>query len=148
MATRGWGGSIALAIGVGAGAAAAQLGVAYGLGIMTWPATTDPVGERAWLASLAWTTWIASTATVLGAVVADRLSPGGPGAAPPRRRTGPAGRLPATPMATTAWRLVLALTAGVRGLLTVALVAGPPRPAPPPGTLAPPLIAARDAPGR
>ena len=84
MATRGWGGSIALAIGVGAGAAAAQLGVAYGLGIMTWPAATDPAGDRAWLASLAWTAWVAATATVLGAIVADRLSPGQPGAAPPR----------------------------------------------------------------
>lgn len=141
MATRGWGGSIALAIGVGAGAAAAHLGVAYGLGIMTWPGATDPAGERAWLASLAWTTWIASTATVLGAVVADRLSPGGPGAAPPRRRTGSSGRLPATPMATTAWRLVLALTAGVGGLLTVALVAVPAQAANRPGTLAPQLVA-------
>src|SRR5213080_4700441 len=91
MATRGWGGSIALAIGVGAGAAAAQLGVAYGLGIMTWPTTTDPAGERAWLASLAWTTWIASTATVLGAVVADRLSPGRPDGCPPRRWPPPPG---------------------------------------------------------
>jgi hypothetical protein len=127
MATRGWGGSIALAIGVGAGAAAAQLGVAYGLGIVTWPTATDPAGERAWLAGLAWTTWIAATATVLGAIVADRLSPGEPGAAPQRRRPGSTARVPAGPMATTAWRLVLALTAAVGGLLTVALVAVPAR---------------------
>src|SRR5882757_4836432 len=76
MATRGWGGSIAIAIGVAAGAAAAQLGVAYGLGTMAWTSATDAAGERDWLASLAWTTWIAAASTVLGAVVADRLSTG------------------------------------------------------------------------
>jgi len=141
MATRGWGGSIALAIGVGAGAAAAQLGVAYGLGIMSWPAATDAAGERAWLSSLAWTTWIAAAATVLGTVVADRLSAGQPGAAPPRRRAGPSGRLPAGPMATMVWRLVLALTAAVGGLLTVALVAVPARAAHRPGAVAPQMVA-------
>ena len=71
MAARGWGGSIALAVSVAAGTAAAQLGVVYGLGIMAWNASTDPAGESAWLASLAWTTWIAATSTVLGAVVAE-----------------------------------------------------------------------------
>src|SRR5256885_9633785 len=104
MAARGWGGSIALAVGVAAGMAAAQLGVVYGLGIMAWNASTDPAGESAWLASLAWTTWIAATSTVLGAVVADRLSAGAPGA-PPRRRSATA----AGAVATTAWRLVVAL---------------------------------------
>src|SRR2546423_6604573 len=88
MATRGWGGSIALAVGGAAGMAAAQLGVVYGLGIMAWTGATDPAGESAWLASLAWTTWIAATSTVVGAVVADRLSAGGPGSAPPRRPPG------------------------------------------------------------
>src|SRR5256885_14991587 len=88
MAARGWGGSIALAVGVAAGMAAAQLGVVYGLGIMAWTGATDPAGESAWLASLAWTTWIAATSTVVGAVVADRLSAGGAGSAPPRRRPG------------------------------------------------------------
>src|SRR6266536_4254093 len=102
MATRGWGGSIALAVGAAAGTASAQLGVVYGLGIMAWTGATDPAGESAWLASLAWTTWIAATSTVVGAVLADRLSAGGPGAAPPRRR--PAGSA-AGSVATTAWRL-------------------------------------------
>src|SRR5438094_298876 len=68
MATRGWGGSIALAVGVAAGASAAQLGLGYGLGVIAWTAATDRAGESTWLASLAWTTWIAATATVLGAV--------------------------------------------------------------------------------
>ncbi len=141
MAARGWGGSIALAVGIGAGAAAAQLGVAYGLGIMTWPEGTDPAGERAWLASLAWTAWIAATSTVLGAVIADRLSAGQPGAAPPRRRPGPHGQVPPGTVATTAWRLVIALTAAFGGLLTVALVAVPARAAHRPTTLAPQMIA-------
>jgi hypothetical protein len=141
MATRGWGGSIALAVGVSAGTAAAQLGIGYGLGILAWTPATDPAGERAWLASLAWTTWIAATSTVIGAVVADRLSAGDPGAAPPRRRSRPGGGTPAGPVATTAWRLVIALTAAVGGLLTVALVAVPARAAHRPDTYAPQMIA-------
>src|SRR5690242_15156765 len=102
MATRGWGGSLAIAVGGAAGAAAAQLGVCYGLGIMAWTAAVDPAGQRAWLASLAWTTWIAATSTILGAIIADRLSPGEPGAPPPRRRYGADRHLPAGPVATTA----------------------------------------------
>jgi hypothetical protein len=141
MATRGWGGSIALAVGVSAGTAAAQLGMGYGLGILAWTPATDPAGERAWLASLAWTTWIAATSTVVGAVVADRLSAGDPGAAPPRRRSRPDGGVPAGPVATTAWRLVIALTAALGGLLTVALVAVPARAAHRPDTYAPQMIA-------
>jgi hypothetical protein len=141
MATRGWGGSIAIAVGVAAGTAAAQLGVAYGLGVMAWPTATDAAGERAWLASLTWTTWIAATSTVLGAVIADRLAAGGPGAAPPRRRYGPEGRLPAGPVANTAWRLVLPLTAAIGGLLTVALVAVPARATHRTDSLAPQMVA-------
>jgi hypothetical protein len=141
MAARGWGGSIALAVGVAAGTAAAQLGFGYGLGIMAWTPATDAAGESAWLASLAWTTWIAATSTVAGAVVADRLSAGDPGAAPPRRRVQPDGTPPPGAVATTAWRLVIALTAAVGGLLTVALVAVPARAAHRPDTYAPQMIA-------
>ena len=141
MATRGWGGSIALAVGAAAGIAAAQIGVAYGLGIMAWTEPVEPAHESAWLASLAWTTWIAATSTVVGAVAADRLSSEAPGATPPRRRPGTGGGTPAGPMATTAWRLVTALTAAVGGLLTVALVAVPARAAHRPETLAPQMIA-------
>src|SRR2546430_11041900 len=111
MAARGWGGSIALAVGVAAGMAAAQLGVVYGLGIMAWTGATDPAGESAWLASLAWTTWIAATSTVVGAVVADRLSAGGPGSAPPRP---PSGRsTPPGAVAPPPWRRVTRLTPAV-----------------------------------
>ncbi|WP_235966235.1 hypothetical protein [Micromonospora rubida] len=72
MARRGWGGSIATAVGVAAGAGAAQLGFGYGLGIIDW-AAADAGGGTAWVASLAWATWIASTSTIAGAVCAQRL---------------------------------------------------------------------------
>ncbi|MFI0791970.1 hypothetical protein ACH4OY_04595 [Micromonospora rubida] len=72
MARRGWGGSIATAVGVAAGAGAAQLGFGYGLGIINW-AAADAGGGTAWVASLAWATWIASTSTIAGAVCAQRL---------------------------------------------------------------------------
>jgi hypothetical protein len=157
MATRGWGGSVAVALGGAAATAAAALGLGYGLGIVTWPSTTDATGENAWLASLAWTTWIAATATVLGAVVADRLSAGAFGqrgdgrysradrGAPPGRSTverdGLYRRSAPGAVATTAWRVVIALAAAVGGLLTVPLVAVPARAAHRPDTYAPQLIA-------
>ncbi|WP_405115016.1 hypothetical protein OG559_11480 [Micromonospora sp. NBC_01405] len=72
MARRGWGGSIATAVGVAAGAGAAQLGFGYGLGIINW-AAADVGGGTAWVAGLAWSTWIASTSTIAGAVCAQRL---------------------------------------------------------------------------
>ncbi|RGC68890.1 hypothetical protein C5N14_11385 [Micromonospora sp. MW-13] len=72
MARRGWGASIATAVGVAAGAGAAQLGFGYGLGIISW-AGADVGGEASWVASLAWSTWIASTSTIAGAVCAQRL---------------------------------------------------------------------------
>ncbi|MDG4816329.1 hypothetical protein O7628_12550 [Micromonospora sp. WMMD956] len=73
MARRGWGGSIATAIGVAAGAGAAQLGFGYGLGIINWSASGVGAGEAAWVASLAWATWISATSTITGAVCAQRL---------------------------------------------------------------------------
>jgi hypothetical protein len=144
MATRGWGGSVAVALGGAAATAAAALGLGYGLGIVTWPTTTDAAGENAWLASLAWTTWIAATAAVLGAVLADRLSAGEFGA-PPRRSTmerdGMYRRAAPRAVATSAWRIVIALSGAVGGLLTVPLVAVPARAAHRPDTYAPQLIA-------
>ncbi|KXK61814.1 hypothetical protein AWW66_11555 [Micromonospora rosaria] len=88
---RGWGGSIATATGVAAGAGAAQLGFGYGLGIITWaPAGTAPE-EAAWVASLAWATWIAATSTVVGAIGAQRLRerPAGPATDRPEPATDP-----------------------------------------------------------
>jgi MFS family permease len=142
MATRGWGGSVALAVGVAAGTAAAQLGVGYGLGILAWTSATDTTGVSTWLASLAWTTWIAATSTVVGSIAADRLSSGRPGAAPGRRRTAGTEAVSRSGLvANTAWRLVVALTAAIGGLLTVPLVAVPARAAHRPDTFAPQTIA-------
>lgn len=123
MARRGWGASIATALGVAAGAGAAQLGFGYGLGIINWAPGDAPV-EAAWVASLAWATWISATSVVAGAVCADRL-PGEDEAA---------GR--------TLRRLTLAVAAGIGALITVLLVAVPARAAQVPDTFAPQTVAA------
>jgi hypothetical protein len=135
---------VAVAFGVAAATAAAALGLGYGLGIIVWTSATGAAGENAWLSSLAWTTWIAATSTVIGALVADRLSPGEIGAAPPRRSTldgEAAGRTRVSPVATGAWRLVITITAAIGALLTVPLVAVPARTVQRPETATPQLIA-------
>ncbi|GHJ12215.1 hypothetical protein [Micromonospora sp. AKA38] len=124
MARRGWGASIAAALGVAAGAGAAQLGFGYGLGIINWAPTGTVRVESAWVASLAWATWIAATSVIAGAVCAQRLRGGG---------DEPVGVLP---------RLGLALAAGVGALVTVLLVAVPARAARVPDTTAPQTVAA------
>lgn len=106
------------AIGVAAGAGAAQLGVGYGLGIIAWVPGTEPDSQQVWVNSLAWVAWLAATSTVVGALVADRLS-----------RVGPDhDDLSATAhLVTVAWRVVIALSAAVGALITVPLVAVPAR---------------------
>jgi hypothetical protein len=141
MATRGWGGSVALAVGVAAGSAAAQLGLGYGLGILAWTSATDTTGVGAWLASLAWTTWIAATSTVLGAIAADRLSAARTATPPAARRSTVDEAARSGMIATTAWRLAVALTAALGGLITVPLVAVPARAAHRPDTFSPQTIA-------
>ncbi|HEY0696276.1 MAG TPA: hypothetical protein VGD43_00520 [Micromonospora sp.] len=132
MAVRGWGGPVATAIGVAAGAGAAQLGFGYGLGIVAWlPAAEDP-SDVAWVAGLAWATWIAATATIAGAVVAQRTS--APGPFNSAVDTASADR--------TVPRLVLALASAVGGLVTVLLVAVPARAATRTDTFSPQTIAA------
>lgn len=144
MAGRGWGASIAVSVGVAAGAAAAQFGLGYGLGVISWvpgrgeTATTD----SAWLSGLAWTTWIAAIATVLGAVVADRRSAGEIGAAPPRSVGVDGPIAPPGVVATAAWRALLAVAAAIGATLTVALVLVPAHAAVRPGTSAPEVNAA------
>jgi hypothetical protein len=109
--------------GTAAGAAAvtgaAQLGLGYGLGVVAWPAGPAP-DDGVWLGSLGWATWIAASATVIGAVLAARL------------RYRPAGP----------WRLALAVSAAVGALLPLALIALPARTAVRPDTFAPAAIAA------
>ncbi|WP_305788524.1 Hansenula MRAKII killer toxin-resistant protein 1 [Symbioplanes lichenis] len=118
MAAKGWTKQVAAAAGVAAGTSAAQIGLGYGLGVVVWPAvaTTD---DSVWLGSLGWTTWIAASATVLGAVIAGRLG----------RATG------------MLWRFALSASAAVGALLTVALVALPAREAVRTGTFSPETIA-------
>jgi hypothetical protein len=168
MARLGWGGSIATAIGVAAGTGAAQLGFGYGLGIIDWAAAAE--GEPAWVASLAWSTWIAATSTIAGAVCAQRLR-----RRPPPTRgviaSVPADATPANPPPTpddvesavpddvrpstasevlpgvagrpsAASALALALASAVGALLTVLLVAVPARAATLPGVTAPQTVAA------
>ncbi|MFG2165282.1 hypothetical protein [Micromonospora chersina] len=125
MARRGWGGSTAAALGVAAGAGAAQLGFGYGLGIINWAPAGAARVEAAWVASLAWATWISATSVIVGAVCAQRLR----GADDEE----PAGSLP---------RLGLALAAGVGALVTVLLVAVPARAARVPATSSPQAVAA------
>ncbi|MFC0029684.1 hypothetical protein ACFFMM_09135 [Micromonospora chaiyaphumensis] len=125
MARRGWGGSTAAALGVAAGAGAAQLGFGYGLGIINWAPAGAARVDAAWVASLAWATWISATSVIAGAVCAQRLR----GA----DDDGPAGTLP---------RLGLALAAGAGALITVLLVAVPARAARVPDTSSPQAVAA------
>ncbi|GFJ90536.1 hypothetical protein [Phytohabitans rumicis] len=130
MAVRGWGGSIAAAIGIAAGAGAAQLGLGYGLGIIAWLPSTNGSNEAAWVASLAWATWIAATSTVIGAICADRLSSAA--SLVDSRDV----------LASGLWRVVLAVAASVGALATVALVAVPARDAARADTFTPQTIAA------
>jgi hypothetical protein len=129
MAVRGWGGTVAAAIGIAAGVGAAQLGLGYGLGIIAWLPSNGATGEAAWVASLAWATWIAATSTVVGAISAYRLST--------PRSTVDEGRA-----ATGLWRVALAAAAAVGALVTVALVAVPAREATRADTFTPQTIAA------
>ncbi|WP_446217640.1 hypothetical protein [Micromonospora sp. IBHARD004] len=127
MARLGWGGSVATAIGVAAGAGAAQLGFGYGLGIIDWTPTEAATVEAAWVASLAWATWISATSVVAGAVCAQRL----------RERGGedeePGGTL---------GKVTLAVAGAVGALITVLLVAVPARAARVPDTFSPQTVAA------
>ncbi len=130
MSGRGWGGSTATAVAVAGGAGAAQLGLGYGLGVIAWKSSGDAAGDGAWLGSLAWTIWIAASATVLGALVADRTSAGDRGLPPSRQVLGNAGvygTAPATTPTILLWRLTLPLAAAFGALVTLPLVAVPAR---------------------
>ena len=138
----GWAGSLATAVGVAAAVGAAQLGVGYGLEIISWRPGVAGLSTDAWLASLAWATWIAATSTIAGAVVAYRLSvrsvptpAGGPG----RPAGYPAGE---DRFSRGLWRLVLAAAAALGGAVTIALSAVPARLAQPAETSSPQTVAA------
>jgi hypothetical protein len=113
MARRGWTRSIIAAVLASSGSAAAQLGLGYGLGILVWAPNeaNAAVTRGAWWAALAWTTWVAATSVVVGAVVGDRYG----------------GRSGSGLFVRVGRRVVMALAATIGGLVTVPLVAIPAR---------------------
>jgi hypothetical protein len=136
MAVRGWAGSVAAAVGIAAAVGAAQLGLGYGLNIISFaPGPDGQLPAERWVAGLTWATWIAATSTIVGAVVAARLGShaapvAGRASTPPGPATGPglATSLGPTDRVTTLlWRLVLATAAALGAAATVALVAVPAR---------------------
>jgi hypothetical protein len=135
--TPGWPTSIATAIGVAAGAGAAQLGLGYGLGIIAWIPSSSADSEAAWVASLAWASWIAATSVAAGAICADRLA-GSPG--PDSTLDGSEAPEPGR-VTTALWRLAIAMASAIGALITVALVAVPARTAERADNFAPQLVA-------
>jgi hypothetical protein len=127
MARRGWTRSIVAAVLASSGSAAAQLGLGYGLGVIVWaPPDVDAATARgAWWSALAWTTWVAATSVVVGAVVGDRY-----GTRPGSGLFVRAGR-----------RVVMALAATIGGLVTVPLAALPARAAEITDNYAPQILA-------
>jgi hypothetical protein len=129
MVVRGWGGSVATAAGVAAAVGAAQLGLGYGMDIISWAPDAGRLSSEAWIASLTWASWIPATSAIAGAITADRLSaPAG----------GPAGDR----LTSVLWRLVLATAAALGAGVAVALVAVPARVAVVAETSAPQAVAA------
>ncbi|GGJ88546.1 hypothetical protein GCM10010123_17700 [Pilimelia anulata] len=133
MAGRGWATSIATAHGVAAGVGAAQLGLGYGLGIVSWQPPADADSATAWAVNVTWSVWITATAVIIGALAADRLA---------WRSRGPAAAPAPDPTPGGLWRLVLAAAAALGGLAAVALIAIPARDAPVNGPLGPAAAAA------
>lgn len=118
-----------MAIFLGAGFGAAQMGLGYGLGTIVWVMPGAAIGvatnEAAWVASLAWSTWVAASSVVAGAVCADRFGGTSEGGAWSR----------------IGWRAVTALAAALGAIITVPLVALPARAAQLSTNFAPHLLA-------
>ncbi len=133
MARRGWARSVTRAITTAGGAAAAQIGLGYGLGVVSWNgaaaaktgvAVAAASDDGAWSAGLAWTVLICATSVVIGAVAADRA----------------AGRGESGPILRGTWLLAIALAATVGGVVAVPLLMLPARGAHVPGNFAPHLL--------
>jgi hypothetical protein len=75
MAFRSWVRLLGTTLGVGALAGACQLGLAYGLGIVRLTRVVDVTTRDQWTAQLAWVTWFAMVAAVVGALVGSWLLP-------------------------------------------------------------------------
>lgn len=142
MAKHGWVASIGLSVGTAAAAAATQFGLGYGLGIIAWaPGNPSISTDDAWLASLAWTTFIAATSTVVGAVYADRRSASSMGLVAARGQAGER-VVPPGALAVAAWRTLLAFCAAIGALISVAMVLIPAQSAVDPDVSSPELVAA------
>ena len=135
MVVRRWVSGVGVATGTAAAAGAAQLGLAYGIGVIAWPPRPGGAAEQAWVASLAWACWIATTSTVAGAVIADRLRLRQDHGTVPQASTDPR-------VERLLWRLTLGTAAAVGAMLTVVLVAVPARDAAAAGVSAPQAQAA------
>jgi hypothetical protein len=120
---------VATAAGVAAAVGAAQLGLGYGMDIVSWAPDVAGLTSEAWIASLTWATWIAATSAIVGAIVAGRVST-------------PAGADRGDRVASVLWRLVLATAAALGAGIAVALVAVPARVAVVAETSAPQTVAA------
>lgn len=124
---------MATAAGVAAAVGAAQLGLGYGMDIISWAPDAGGLSSEAWIASLTWATWIAATSAVAGAIVADRLAP---------PAVTPTGTPDGDRVTSVLWRLVLATAAALGAGIAVALVAVPARVAVVAETSAPQAVAA------
>ncbi|MET8836149.1 hypothetical protein ABZV78_19815, partial [Micromonospora sp. NPDC004540] len=82
MAFRTWGRLLLTALGVSVLAGAGQLGIAYGFGVVRLDGAFVDDSVNRWPAQLAWVGWFAAVATVVGAVLTERLT---------RRGASPAG---------------------------------------------------------
>lgn len=131
MVIRRWIWALAAAAGIAVIVGAAQLGLGYGLSIISWLPGGIVLSDTAWGASLTWATWIAATSTIAGAITADRLS-GAPASTP---EVG-------DQVAVMLWRLALSFAASFGAMLTVVLVAVPARAVEFAGTVSPHIVAA------
>ncbi|MFY1673282.1 hypothetical protein ACN27G_25495 [Plantactinospora sp. WMMB334] len=74
MAYRTWGRVLLAALLVGIVGGAGQLGIAYGLGLVRFDRPFAASTVNQWPAQLAWVSWFAMVAAVLGGMLADRLA--------------------------------------------------------------------------
>jgi hypothetical protein len=138
--SRTWITAVGTAIGVSAGAGAAQLGIAYGLGVITWAPAAPTDAPSAWYASLAWVTWLAANSTIIGALAGGLIGRSAASADSPdsAARSGSAahsasaadsasGARPVRQSLAVGWQVVLSLAAAIGALITVPLAALPAR---------------------
>ena len=130
MAFRSWVKLLGTTVGVAALAGACQLGLAYGLGIVWLTRVVDVTARDQWTAQLAWITWIAMVAAVVGALVGSRLLAAWGLAAessPPTPVGDSAPRPPAPPVPSAGTIIALAVASGIGAAVVVPLTMQPAR---------------------